>query len=628
MVEDRINGISGDAAIKASARVATTANVALSGLQTIDGVSLVAGDRVLVKNQTTGSENGIYNADTSTWQRTTDFNGSYDAIQGTLIPVYAGSANGGQVWKLDTANPIIGTSSLSFSKSLPSFMDDLASSIGSSLIGFIQSGAGAVIRTLQDKVRESVNIVDYMTESDRTANYLAPGSVDVTYAYTAWLARLADGCVLEATEGVFKFTSPLVIAARNNISIRGAGRQKTKFVYGGAATNVDLITIGDGSTSFNGLQTSGFNIDSTTTMTAGAALRIRKQQNGGSDISNISFSALNASQKLWDGIWFDNTNVTTYKGFEINVQNEGVVVSGAVGVDSGSDLYLDDGTITFATTGIVCGGGFGGLYVGKVLFYGNESHLKIDNSRIARLNREIIVSDLAAFDGCKDYGIYVNDTLASGSNLTINAFIGSAGTIGSGVGNNIHIASYPNSRVTIGSGQIFNATANGVQIDDASTLVTVSSNTQINNNAIYGLSASVATTKVNHHCTFAANGSGAVHSNIRTLADYTPTISSASGTITTASGTVSWRRDGNIAFMTIQINITTNGTGAVSVGCTLPFTVRGAAVVPGRENGVSGKLLQGFASANGTLISVMNYDGSYPGADGAVLLLSGSCEIY
>lgn len=57
---------------KASCLVATTANITLSGTQTIDGVAVVAGNRVLVKNQTTTSQNGIYVASASAWTRSTD----------------------------------------------------------------------------------------------------------------------------------------------------------------------------------------------------------------------------------------------------------------------------------------------------------------------------------------------------------------------------------------------------------------------------------------------------------------------------------------------------------------------------------------------------------------------------
>ena len=59
---------------KASCRVATTANITLSGNQTIDGVSVVTGDRVLVKNQTSQAQNGIYVVATGSWTRASDAN--------------------------------------------------------------------------------------------------------------------------------------------------------------------------------------------------------------------------------------------------------------------------------------------------------------------------------------------------------------------------------------------------------------------------------------------------------------------------------------------------------------------------------------------------------------------------
>lgn len=69
-----------DAAIAAAAgmtwrppvRVATTANITLSGTQTIDGVALSVGDRVLVKDQSTASQNGVYVVASSAWSRATD----------------------------------------------------------------------------------------------------------------------------------------------------------------------------------------------------------------------------------------------------------------------------------------------------------------------------------------------------------------------------------------------------------------------------------------------------------------------------------------------------------------------------------------------------------------------------
>lgn len=58
--------------VKASCRVATTANITLSGTQTIDGVAVVVGNRVLVKNQTSATQNGIYVVASGAWTRPPD----------------------------------------------------------------------------------------------------------------------------------------------------------------------------------------------------------------------------------------------------------------------------------------------------------------------------------------------------------------------------------------------------------------------------------------------------------------------------------------------------------------------------------------------------------------------------
>lgn len=100
---------------KASVRVATTANIALTGVQTIDGVSVVAGDRVLVKNQTTGAENGIYVAAAGAWSRAEDANSAGDLSGGMLVPVESGTAFADTVWMLTTDGTItLGTTAITF----------------------------------------------------------------------------------------------------------------------------------------------------------------------------------------------------------------------------------------------------------------------------------------------------------------------------------------------------------------------------------------------------------------------------------------------------------------------------------------------------------------------------------
>lgn len=105
--------------VKQSVRAATTANITLSGEQTIDTVSIVAGNRVLVKNQSTASQNGIYVASAGSWSRSLDADNTPstgEVTSGMFTFIEEGSqANTG--WVLTTPDPItLGTTSLSFSQ--------------------------------------------------------------------------------------------------------------------------------------------------------------------------------------------------------------------------------------------------------------------------------------------------------------------------------------------------------------------------------------------------------------------------------------------------------------------------------------------------------------------------------
>lgn len=93
--------------IKGSVRVATTANITLSGTQTIDGVAVIAGDRVLVKDQTLGANNGIYVAAAGAWTRATDADTSAKVTAGMFTFVSEGTVNGDNGFALTTNDPIV-----------------------------------------------------------------------------------------------------------------------------------------------------------------------------------------------------------------------------------------------------------------------------------------------------------------------------------------------------------------------------------------------------------------------------------------------------------------------------------------------------------------------------------------
>jgi len=91
---------------KPSVRAATTANITLSGTQTIDSVSVIAGDRVLVKDQSTGSANGIYVVASGSWSRATDADANAEVTGGLAVWVNEGTTNGDSGWVLTTNDSI------------------------------------------------------------------------------------------------------------------------------------------------------------------------------------------------------------------------------------------------------------------------------------------------------------------------------------------------------------------------------------------------------------------------------------------------------------------------------------------------------------------------------------------
>lgn len=101
---------------KASVRIATSENITLSGVATIQTVELAAGDRVLVMNQTNKTQNGIYVVAEGAWSRAEDANTSADVTPGMFTFVEEGTyASSGFVLSTK-ANIELGTTELEFSQ--------------------------------------------------------------------------------------------------------------------------------------------------------------------------------------------------------------------------------------------------------------------------------------------------------------------------------------------------------------------------------------------------------------------------------------------------------------------------------------------------------------------------------
>tara|TARA_R100000951_G_scaffold60061_2_gene50492 strand:- start:116 stop:784 length:669 start_codon:yes stop_codon:yes gene_type:complete len=127
--------------VKKPCVVATTANITLSGAQTIDDVLVAINERVLVMNQTDATENGVYIVASGTWTRAPEWDTSSDLASGVLVPVGLGTANVG-LWQVTySGNFSLGVTEPTFTR----YQDSSASD--SITAGTTQTQAGATVLT-------------------------------------------------------------------------------------------------------------------------------------------------------------------------------------------------------------------------------------------------------------------------------------------------------------------------------------------------------------------------------------------------------------------------------------------------------------------------------------------------
>ena len=233
---DRIQGLSGSLGIKAPVTVATTENITLSGLQTIDDVVLASGDRVLVKDQTVTTDNGIWVVSSGTWSRSPDFDGVNDAVNGTVVVVADGTVSAGHIYMLSATDPVTpGSAAMSFSRWL-----DGAQPLHANLTGLAEL-----------TFSPAVNLSDMPSAKNYGA--VADGVADDTTALNAGIAAINAGIVKQLhLPGGYLISAALTAITADDWAIYGDGMGATRITMSsGAGTVGTVFTVGSGADSAN-----------------------------------------------------------------------------------------------------------------------------------------------------------------------------------------------------------------------------------------------------------------------------------------------------------------------------------------------------------------------------------------
>lgn len=373
-IKSYVDGLVSGLHWKKAVRAATTANITLSGTQTVDGVSLSAGDRILVKDQSDATENGIYIVDSGSWSRADDMDEGSE-FPSAAVFVTAGTVNDnlGFVCTNDT-DPTLGTTDIEFTQ----------------FNGAANITAGAGLDKTGNEL--SVNVDDSSIEiSGDALQVKALGITDAMLAGSISNAKLANSTIsgvalgsnlsaLSASStGGITLTSYNGSSAVSDLAINLDGGSLTtgtnglKIATGGIATihygdatitgakiasatvqtlNLANLAVTDAKLAANAVVTAKINDGAVTAAKiAGDAIDASKIADAAVQREHLNSNVVNAA----GAIGLDPTNndllVITGASMDINGSNELVVAAGGIDTAELADAAvvstkIDDGAVT------------------------------------------------------------------------------------------------------------------------------------------------------------------------------------------------------------------------------------------------------------------------------------------
>lgn len=333
---------------------------------------------------------------------------------------------------------------------------------------------------------------------------------DNTAAINSWLAQAASGKTLRAPQGVCNFTGTLSLAngiTLNHITVKGQGDYSTTFQYVGTANNIDLFDVGAGSVGdgnfINGIELSGFRITSTTLMTAGWGLHLWHTTRGKID---VVIDGQDGTGNLYNGIWFDETDILSVPWVDAAAKNEVVRVNGSRQSEGWwpnyvGEIHFGHGKIAppvgaATSIGLHVGGGVGGLTCDDVDIIANQFNLVV-NEAVTGTGNQTVNTGQCFFDSPRAGGasILLDDNSANtqwqGGVKIVTVDKWAAGAPGIPA---IWLKNWTNGELQVNG--VVGGGNYGIQIDDAAARVQVSSTALIVNSTSYGIYSSVASPQI------------------------------------------------------------------------------------------------------------------------------------
>ena len=237
--------------IKAEAQCATTGNITLSGLQTIDGYTTLAGDRILVKNQTNQANNGVYVAASGAWARSSDCN-TYASLISAFIFIQNGSTQQNSGWVCTIpASGTLGTTPITWSQlaSAASYFAGTGLTLSSYTFSITNTGVSANSYGSASSVGTfTVNAQGQLTSAGSTAISIAPSQINAAIPNSS----LANSSVTFNGVSVALGGSGTITSNTTQTLTIGAGLSGGSFNGSSAVTiaNTGVLSFSAGTTGF------------------------------------------------------------------------------------------------------------------------------------------------------------------------------------------------------------------------------------------------------------------------------------------------------------------------------------------------------------------------------------------